>query len=171
MERVTVEVLGDVPIARRLMRVGDNASDLSRSWNLILDDLERDTQKQFATDGRTFGTPWAPLAASTVESKRRKGVANPTKILVETGAMRASFSGGPDHVRRVDGSSAEWGSSDPKVMFHHGRQRGGNLPRRPIVELDEARRRAIMRVLQEGIFRDAGGYVRSPGGQFASVFA
>lgn len=151
------------------MRVGRNAMDLSRSWDLILDDLERDVAKQFATDGRVFGTPWQPLAASTVASKRRKGVADPTKILVETGAMRASFAGGPDHVRRVNGSSAQWGSTDPKVGFHHGRRRGGDLPRRPIVELDEGRRRAIVRVLQEGLFRDTGGYVRSPGGQFASL--
>lgn len=152
---VRVDVLGDTVLHRRFLRIGENASDLSTSFESILDTFEEWTGEQFESEGAEFGTPWEPLADSTIRQKARMGAADPAQPLVMTGALVGSLQGGPGGVRDVGPDQAEWGTHDENAMWHHGRRRsGGNsTPRRPIFELDEARRRWVMRVLHEGTFR------------------
>lgn len=153
-----VEVLGDAVISRRFMRVGDNAADLSDAYDVILDAFEDWTGEQFESEGVFFGTPWPELADSTVAQKAREGAAQPAQALVRTGALALSLQGGPGGIRDVGPSEAEWGTRNPNAMWHHGRTRSSSnpVPRRPLFELDEMRRRYVMSVLQRGVF-GAGG--------------
>lgn len=152
--RLTVDVLGDRVLSRRLVRVGENAADLSGAFEVIFAAFEAWTLEQFATAGATFGTPWEPLADSTIESKERAGYADPTQPLVATGALVLSFAGGAGAVREVGPSDAAWGTRNPDAMWHHGRARSSSnpVPRRPIFEPDEARRRWIGSVLHRAVF-------------------
>ena len=154
MLAVHMEVLGDVVLSRRFMRVAENASDLSGPFSTILDAWEDWTGEQFDSEGGTFGTPWEPLADSTIERKAAGGAANPAQILVDTGALALSLQGGPGGVRNVGPDEAEWGTRDPNAMWHHGRDRssGNPVPRRPIFEPTEAHRRWSISVLQRGVF-------------------
>jgi hypothetical protein len=156
--KIAVDVLGDVVISRRLMRWGDNAADLSDAFDTIMDAFEDWTGEQFESRGGTFGTPWDPLADSTIASKERAGYSDPEQPLVATGALALSLQGGPGGVRDVGPEEAEWGTRDPNAMWHHGRARSGSnpVPRRAIFEPDEVRRRWIMAQLHRAVFESAG---------------
>lgn len=157
--RISVEVLGDVVISRRLLRWADNAEDLSGAFDTILDAFEDWTGEQFDSRGGAFGTPWEPLADSTIRSKERAGYADPEQPLVATGALALSLQGGPGGVHTVGPEEAEWGTRNPNAMWHHGRARSGSnpVPRRPIFEPDEAKRRWMMSVLHRAVFESGGG--------------
>jgi hypothetical protein len=148
--KVTVDVLGDTIISRRLVRWAENAGDLSDAFDTILDEFEVWWEAQFETRGATFGTPWQPLASSTIAAKTAAGYSDPEQPLVATGALRAS--GGS--VRHVGAQEAVWGTDDPNAMWHHGRARssGNRVPRRPLFEPDELKRRWMMDVLHRHLF-------------------
>lgn len=152
--RIRVDVLGDVVLNREFLRVGANASDLSGSFDVILDQFEEWTADQFESRGDEFGAPWEPLTVGTIAEKARAGAADPAQPLVRTGALALSFLGGPGGVREVGPDEAEWGTRNPNAMWHHGRVRSADnpVPRRPLFELDEARRRWVFGVLQRGVF-------------------
>lgn len=161
--QVTIDVLGDVVISRRFVRVAGNAEDMSPAFDTIMDAFEDWTADQFATRGAAFGTRWDPLTDATIADKRRAGASEPEQPLVWTGALRASFQrGGKDHVRESSRDSAEWGTRNRDAMWHHGRHRSSSnpVPRRPIFELEEARRRWIMDVLHRRVFET--GSLRGP---------
>jgi phage gpG-like protein len=146
--RVHVEVLGDVVLSRTFLRVGENATDLRPALAAIFRDWEDRVDKQFSSEGSAMGTPWEPLADSTLAQKAAGGY--PPDILIRTGALRASFKGGSDHVSDIRRDGGEWGTTDPKALFHqHGTSR---MPARPVFKLDEPARREAMRTLQRHIF-------------------
>jgi hypothetical protein len=168
--RITVTFSGERQVSRMLLAPAKASEDLRRPLNTVLDQFEEWIGDQFETEGRTFGTPWAPLRDATVEAKGKAGYSDPGQALVATGALLLSLQGGPGGFRDVDSDSAEFGSHEDTLAYHHGRQRSATnpVPRRPVFELDEAKRRWVMDVLHRGVFRDAGGYVRDRGGRFAA---
>lgn len=169
--RITVDFTGERQVSRMLLAPAEASRDLRRSWDVILDQFEDWTGEQFDTRGATFDTPWEPLADSTIDQKARAGYADPEQPLVATGALFLSLQGGPGGYRHVDGNSAEWGTTNPNLGWHHGRVRSSSnpVPRRPVFELDEAKRRWVVDVLHRGVFRDAGGLVRDRRGRFAGL--
>lgn len=168
---VTVDFAGERQVSRMLLAPVAGADNLERSWNLILDKFDDWIADQFDTRGDTFGTPWDPLADSTIEAKTQAGYSDPEQPLVATGALFLSLQGGPGGIRRVDGDSAELGTHNPDLGWHHGRARSGSnpVPRRPVFELDEARRRWVVEILRAGVFRDTHGLVRDRRGRFAGI--
>lgn len=155
MQGIELQVLGDVVLSRRFVRISVNSSDYSDPFGTILDAFEDWTGQQFESKGREFGTEWDELADSTVEEKARDPrVADPTQPLVRSGALALSFQGGPGHIRDISAEEAAWGSRNENVMWHHGRKRSSSnpVPRRPIFEPQEARRRWMMVVLQRHTF-------------------
>lgn len=82
----------------------------------------------YQSTGGTGGGSWAKLKYETIARKLRKGYGN--KPLIETGAMRDSFS----VVRGGKGTiAASVGSSDPKLIHHiYGAPRAGVPQRDPI---------------------------------------
>lgn len=156
MDGYSVTVLGDKVIARRLLRVGRNGADLTDAWDAIMDQFEDWTIRQFDSRGAFFGTPWEPLEDDTIAAKRRHGAADPDWPLVDYGDLALSFLGGPDHIREAGPSDASWGSKDENAGWHHGRVRSEDnpVPRRPIFELDETKRRWVMQVLQRHVMEN-----------------
>lgn len=169
--RITVDFTGERQVSRMLLGPAERSHDFRRSWDTILDQFEDWIGDQFDTRGDTFGTPWEPLADSTIAQKSRAGYSDPAQPLVATGALALSLQGGPGGFRHVDGESAEFGTHDPNLGWHHGRTRSATnpVPRRPVFELDEERRRWIIDVLARGVFRDPTGFVRDPRGRFAAL--
>jgi hypothetical protein len=148
--KVSVDVLGDVVLSRRFVRIAEQAADFGDAFDTIMDEFEVWWDAQFETRGAAMGTPWEPLAASTIASKQRAGYSEPASPLVATGALRSS--GGS--VRRSGPHEAEWGTDDPNAMWHHGRARSGSnpVPRRALFEPDELKRRWMMGVLHRHLF-------------------
>jgi phage gpG-like protein len=148
--RVSIEVLGDKVVERELLRFGARATDLSPAFDTILDQFEEWETHQFETEGAFLGTPWEPLAPSTITRKTALG--QPLDILVATGELRASLTGrGRDAVRESRHDEATFGTRVPYAMYHHSREPRSRLPRRPLIAVDEVRRRWIIRVLQRFI--------------------
>lgn len=88
--------------------------DLSPAMRMIAEDLREMEAEQFSSAGVAGGTPWAPLASSTVKRKRGQG-----GILVASGALRDSLtdSESPDHVEAIDKLSLEFGTRLPYAGF------------------------------------------------------
>lgn len=88
-------------------------SNWRRAWKRIIDEVLRPfVSAQFATQGREEGTSWARLAPSTLARRA------PGPILVQTGRLKRSFTGGAEHVEKIDDARLAWGSAVPYALFH-----------------------------------------------------
>jgi phage gpG-like protein len=91
-------------------------ADNSQALEAVAADLRQQIAEQFATQGAAGGTPWAPLAPSTLlKSHRRLG-----GILYSTGALFDSLTDpeAPGHLEQVSAQELLFGSSLPYAMFH-----------------------------------------------------
>lgn len=134
--------------------------DNSEALAVVADDLREMIAEQFSTAGRAGGTPWAPLAPSTLQRSRRPR----SGILVSTGALLGSLRdlGAPGHVEELGIQTLLFGTRLPYAVFHQtgtgigfgqsqsvasprkgrkspGPGRGRSLPMRPMIVMTEAR--------------------------------
>jgi phage gpG-like protein len=125
-------------------------SDLSPSMRRIAEDIREMEGEQFASAGAAGGTPWAPLAPSTVKRKRGAG-----GTLVASGALLDSLTGpeSPDHVEAAGKLSLEIGTDLPYARFQQtgagwglgeealpaAPRHGRGVPMRPLLVLTEDR--------------------------------
>jgi phage gpG-like protein len=147
-----ISVMGEDIVSRRLLRFEHSLLDASLAYRKIATMLNFAAERQFATEGTYGGERWAPLAASTIATKQRKGM--PDKILVATGKLQHSLTGhGDGHIERITPLMLEWGSSVPYGVFHmKGTSR---MPARPPVKLPETLKVAIMKTLQRAYMEAA----------------
>ncbi len=144
---------------RRLESFQTSLADLSPALREIADDFREMVAEQFATQGSAGGTPWAPLAASTLRRRRGAGVG----ILYVTGALLRSLvePGARAHIEEIDGGSISLGSSLPYALFHQtGTGRGfgqsvvsaparrGDLPMRPVIVISGERSDAWVEIVR-----------------------
>jgi phage gpG-like protein len=129
-----------------LGRLQARLGDFSPSMGMIAEDFRQMAAEQFASAGAAGGTPWAPLAASTLRRKRGGG-----GILEGSGALELSLTdpGSPDHQEAIDNLSLAIGTDLPYAMFHQtgagwglGQatpppppRRGHGVPMRPLLVL------------------------------------
>ena len=103
-------------VDRGLARYQASLEDHSPALLAIADDLREMIAEQFATEGAAGGTPWAPLAPSTLRGHhaRRGGILN------LTGALLGSLTekGAPGHVEDSDGRELVFGTELPYATFH-----------------------------------------------------
>ncbi len=118
-------------VDRALSNFQDSLADNSDSLAAVADDLRQMMAEQFATEGAAGGTPWAPLATSTLRKSRRTR----SGILNLTGALLGSLTdpGAPGHVEQIDSAQLLFGSGLPYAGFHQTGTR--RMPARPIVVL------------------------------------
>lgn len=148
--KIEISVLGDKIVERELLRFSSRAVDLSPAFETIADEMQHWEADQFSSEGAFLGTPWEPLAASTVRSKAARGL--PLDILVATGELRDSLTGaGSNAVRDIGPNEMTFGTRVPYAVYHHSREPRSRLPRRPLIAVDELRRRWIVRELQRYI--------------------
>jgi phage gpG-like protein len=155
-------------------------ADNSEALAAVADDLRQMIAEQFATEGAAGGTPWAPLAPSTV--RRTRGARG--GILYATGALLGSLTdpGAPGHVEQLDEQSLLFGSELPYAIYHQtgtgiefgqatiagpsqssarprgrkgrkaaGPGRGRALPMRPLIVVTDARAASWAEILRAGI--------------------
>jgi phage gpG-like protein len=138
-------------------------ADFSAPLKKVADDFRAMIAEQFSTEGRAGGTPWAPLAPSTL--KRRRGAGS--TILNSSGALLASLAdaGAAGHVESGDGLSLELGTSLPYAKFFQtgtgwgygvadpgpGPHYGRGMPMRPILVLTSNRRNQWVQFVQQNL--------------------
>lgn len=99
----------------------------------IADDFRAVIERQFESEGRAGGTPWAPRR----DILQRTPTTQP--LLVRTGALRDSFirPGAAGHVEEITDQTLTLGSRLPYAIFHQTGTR--RMPARPIIVLKEER--------------------------------
>lgn len=102
----------------------------------------------FDTGGRP---PWEPLSESTIERKTAKGVAQPDKILVETGALRRVVS--QLNIWTINGPAGEaFVSTLPGTEYGEFHLDGTeHMPARPFLEITPADEEEIVEVFDRWI--------------------
>jgi phage gpG-like protein len=112
----------------------ESLADQQPALAAIADDFREMIAEQFASQGGAEGTPWAPLAPSTLRRRR----ASPS-ILYATGALLRSLTepGAAGHVAELEDQSLTLGTRLPYALYHQTGTR--RLPARPIIVLSEAR--------------------------------
>lgn len=111
---------------------------LDRLWNRLVPIIVDIETEQFATEGR--GNPWRPLAASTLEEKRRLGF--PDDILVRTGALRDSLIN-PGKAKETGANYLAWKTDVPYAGFHQAPPTPGRPPKREVIDITVSDRRRI----------------------------
>jgi phage gpG-like protein len=140
--RLRFSFFADTQIDRTLDNF-ERAADMRPVWEALADRFLVLERRQFATEGRTGSAGWAPLSPAYAAWKARR---YPGKtILRRTDELFRSLTEGPQ-VRIVDRVFMVIGSAVEHGRYHQAG--GGNLPRRPPVELTEHERREWVRLVQ-----------------------
>lgn len=144
------------PALSMLDRIIGAMRDLSPFYEQVLEpDFYEMQARRFSTEGGE--DPWARLSDQYAAWKARHFPGQP--ILVATGALRAGLTsqGGAGNVRRIDATTMEVGTSDPKAPFHQfGTSR---MPRRQVIDFtgtDERRWQDLAERYFERIAKEAG---------------
>jgi len=123
--------------------LADEASALGE----VADDFREMVAEQFATEGRSEGTPWASRARrggprgrpGQAQRHPARGQAQGLPLLVRSGALRASLTrkGAAGSIEDIDGQTLSIGSRLPYAIFHQFGTR--RMPARPLIVLSDAR--------------------------------
>jgi len=124
----------------------ESLADQSPALARIADDFREMIARQFASEGRAEGTPWAPLAPATLRRRRGGG------ILFSTGALLRSLQepGAPGHVEELEAHSLALGTRLPYAQYHQSGTRRG-LPARPLIVLSQARSERWVEIVRQHI--------------------
>lgn len=134
MSRSYVKVTGVRSARLRVKAIKRRAGDVSGAWPSVGAYLSRVATRQFVTEGKFLGRPWAPLKSEYRLWKIRSGYSR--KILVKTGGLRNEFTKRPMQLEEYSGNTAHFGStSDIAGWQHKGTTRNGkpHIPARPII--------------------------------------
>lgn len=137
---------------RQLATWGQSITSLEEPLTEIGHDFQADFMQNMASEGGLYGG-WAPLAASTIEDRLRKGYgAGP--ILVRTMRLANSLAGqSADSIFAVTPTTLRVGTNDPKAPYH---QRGTRkMPKRQIVGVTWFRRQMIVRRIGDWVREQA----------------
>lgn len=143
---------GTKDLKRRLRGIERRIQNPERAWKSVGAYVSKSVRQQWTTRGGRMGTPWAPLAPSTVADKKRNGW--PRTPLVRTGDMRRGFTGRPMDIERITGQTAVFGSSSKVAGWQHrGTTRHGrpHIPARPILKLTPDMRKDIADIMKKHI--------------------
>jgi len=145
---VQIKVTKDATSAKaRIHEIKIRTEYPDRAWQAVGRYMAREVDKQFVTRGANFGTPWKPLATSTLIQKRKAGFT--AQPLVRTGAMKRGFMY-PAIIKNARGSSATFGGGGKVAGYQHfGTKRNGrqHIPARKILKVTPAMRREVKTIL------------------------
>jgi phage gpG-like protein len=109
----------DDSLLQYLQGAVDRLESPAELFQKIGDRLVANVQRRFITKLDPSGTPWEPLAESTLEAKAGKG-----SILELSGIMKSTLA------RNVDANAVEVGFSQFYAGYHETGSKDGRLPRR-----------------------------------------
>lgn len=140
-----------IPEFRKKIRlVQRRVQNPSGVWPKVGQYLSYTANRQFVTEGVYLtGKRWAPLKPDYRLRKLRAGLGR--KILVGSGDMKRSLTSRPMDIEIYAGSEATFGSSDPKVIWHHhGTHRNGKRvnPPRPIMPFNREVKKDVAEILK-----------------------
>lgn len=129
-----------------LERLRARAGHLQPAFADIAGRLLLATQQRFERQRGPDGSAWKPLSARTLAQRARKRQSGP--ILRISGDLYRSYT------QRADDDSAEVGSNWPYARIHQlggkaGRGRKVFILARPVLGLDSADSRAIVRIIRQ----------------------
>ena len=138
--RVTIN---DTQLQQRLSQLASRYLDLTPANAQIGEYLLRRTRRRFDTEIAPDGTPWNPLAASTIKAKRRRQEtgrpyrtrARPESILKDTFTLRDSITYQASRDKVAVGTNISYG------IF--------NQANRPFLGLDDADRSEIVAIISD----------------------
>ena len=150
------------PAEKALANFQASLANQSPALREIAGDFREMIARQFASEGRAEGTPWAGRKASrsgarhekrlTAEAQRtQRDDSRAAPLLVRTGALQRSLTvrGAAGHVERLEAQSLAIGTSLPYALFHQMGTR--RLPARPIIVLSGARSERWVEIVRGGI--------------------
>lgn len=148
MTQVNFDVLGERQVSQMLSRTTDKAADLGPYWLMVAGLLQDVIGQQFDSEGgRTGG--WAPLSDRYASDKVRRFGSQP--ILVATGRLKESLTGGAGRIFRQEGNETlRFGTSVPYGVYHQSGT--SRMPQRRILDLTKDDRRTMMKMLQRHLF-------------------
>ena len=128
MSGVTIKFEGKKELDKRLQKMIGRFTDLRPLHKLWSVSTHRWVMRNFQSEGQLTGEPWQRLSARTLDLRR----GNTSRILQDTGRLRASFQ--PRH----DGEKAEVGTAveyAPQHQFGKTAAMGlrVRLPKRPML--------------------------------------
>jgi phage gpG-like protein len=157
MASLTVAAAEMREVARDIRRLDKNSLNMATVWRRAGSRIARDNRRQFATRGAFQGTPWKPLAASTLRQKLRGG--GRRQMLRKTDALFRSFTGRPMDIEQIFAKEAHFGSSlQTAVWQQNGTFMNGkrHIPPRPILKLNDDTRREIIKMVVKQVMRGIG---------------
>ncbi len=148
MTQVNFEVLGEKQVSQMLSRTTDKAADLGPYWLMVAGFLQTTIEEQFRTQGGRSGG-WAPLSDRYAADKLRRFGSSP--ILVATGALKESLTGGSGFIQRQEGNeSLRFGTQLGYGVYHQSGT--SKMPQRRILDLTKDDGRTMMKMLQRHLF-------------------
>jgi phage gpG-like protein len=147
---VTFTVEGQAAFVDHLMTTSKGTQNLSISMSSIGLYLTRFYSGEvFVSRGGIIGEQWPALNPNYAVWKARKFPGRPP--LIESGKMNANFKFDSDN------NSVRIFNPTPYFKYHQsGESRGGNLPRRVMIKIDEMRRQEVLRIIQAEITKKVG---------------
>jgi hypothetical protein len=137
------EVHGDKLIQRKILRVGERATDLSPAFEVTVRQMRAMEVRLFDSQGASAARRWPDVTPLTLQRKLAQGLDRRT--LHATLRLRRSLTqaGDSDQVVIITPSSMAFGTSVPYARRH---QRGD--PRRRPLDFSERDKRQIIKGLQ-----------------------
>lgn len=148
--RFTLEVFGEVQVDRTLERFAGADVDLTNAWPRVTRLFLEAERRQFASEGRFGSGGWPALSPNYARWKRRHYPGR--TILRRTDELFRSLTVGPQ-IRIANRRELRLGSAVAHGVYH---QQGDGVPRRRPVDLPEATRRAMVKVIHEAIVKGGG---------------
>jgi phage gpG-like protein len=149
---LSLSVNGTQQLQRTLRRWIDTATDIRPALEEVADRFVRMELQQFLSQGGSGGAGWAPLSPRYAARKARTHPGAP--ILVRSGDLRRDLTHRPMGVERITNEGMTMGTALPYARYHQtGTPR---MPRRPPVNLTEAQRQELVKIVQRYLVSHSG---------------
>lgn len=146
--RIRVDIEGVKELDRAVLSRADRLSDMRPAWQKIIAALQDYEERMFDAEGAIEGLEkWAPLSDAYAAWK---AIHYPGRgILVRTGALKASLTGGGQGIRIVKAKEMVFGTAVPYGIYHQSRRPRRKLPRRAFLRLSEPMKDRIMDIVED----------------------
>lgn len=147
---LTYAVEGADSVADRLRDIAERGEDMRPAMLLIKELLIEGHAKQFDSKGAYLGTPWPENSTETLKRKAREGVPSLSSVMVASGDLQESLSGGKGGRSRVSRSGVSVGTALFYAVFHLAPKRKG-MPARPVVGIADSERETALEIMERHV--------------------
>lgn len=141
-------------VSRRIRMIGVRAENYMPVGRKVAQVIAKSNRRQFQTRGSYYGTPWRPLAPSTLKDKARHGFTS--RPLVRTGDLKRSFTRVPFPIQEITKTSIRVGSDNRVARWQqYGTHLRGrrHIPPRVMQRIGKEMNEEILRVVNDYVFK------------------